>query len=1362
MNKHIYFRRVLCGLLAFMLLGSIVFAAFAVEEKEEMHIRSAEDLFELSHDCRWDAWSRDREIYLDTDISLSGLDFTPIRYFDGTFHGNGHTISGLNLAGNVSPCGLFSEVGTHATVEKLNVQGDILPAGSGDAVGGIAGINSGLIAGCSFTGSVTGKNMVGGIAGQNLSTGSLLDCRTEGSVLGGAMVGGIVGNNSGNVLSAENESYVNIESTDPKLNISDLNITQILKNFNILSSDTAGVVQDSGGIAGYNTGIIGLCTNTATVGYQHTGYNTGGIAGRSSGYLYSCSNSGEIFGRKDVGGIVGQMEPYVFDEIQTDLLANLNGQYQSLTWLLNDAANDASAYGDQAAARYHYIANQFQPVADAFQSADFTDQDSLENLFNSVSGAVSQTSGTLHGLGNDLTAAGITMNSDMSAINEQITAISGATSSLIYTITNPDLSTLFTDTSDQQVDKLTYGKISECENTGNIEADRDVGGIAGQVSVEDSGNPEDDLSLNLGSTLRTEYEYKAVIISCINRGSITARKNNAGSISGMSNLGFITGCQGYGTVVSENGNYVGGIAGLNMAKIEDCWTKCRLSGEKYVGGIIGCGSSEGDTPSLVSHCVSFSQIAGCQQFYGAISGYADGDYSGNRFISDDLQGIDGLNIAGKADPADYAELLEDPTFPEDCRSFTLTFLADGEVIQEIPFDFGSSVPASQFPAVPEKEGYFGQWNIPPRDKLYNDVQVEAEYRRLDTILPSNLTRASNRAALYAEGGFDKDAIFLVSVDSAEPWDAYDQVNTPWFQQIREQLQAHLRGEAVDATVCRALVERLTLSIPDDGADSHVIRYTPPEQLSASGIRIYQDTPEGLIKLPVESIGKYNCFPVSGNKVTLVVFSTVRTGWMLLISFAALLAAAAVIFVLVRLVRKHYLKKFSRKVIQNVEKQAENLSKEKKITLFVSLVLGTACLVAAVVAFRSTPLWASMQTAKEIRSLLKAENRTYSVSVSGNLGSRTYSIEGNFCNIKEKHLTAMTVSGTPVYFTDNRVYLKNGTAYTVSDDLPGWSHIMPLVLDAYRKGEPEKEINGNKNSYRISCSGETANEIAGLILPESTHSSTAWELKEMTFALESEDTQLNCITLSCCGETHSGAPVSLICTFTPSDSVLSVPQAVTDAITRNDEPRGTLTADLLILVESWENFYAGQDVTGTLNTSANCGTLIMSDSLTYAHTMVDSTPIGRLSKNQNTVYFTEDSICDADGKPLPDELAFFSDTSKLIPLLETISLHSTFHSQAIGDMTRFTLQISPEDAAQLSQQVIGTGRKLDLEFTDGTLTITLKAGNIQSIALNCDALLTVVRTQIPANISADLILNQGCKATVIIPEAVKNTLIIPEA
>lgn len=74
--------------------------------------------------------------------------------------------------------------------------------------------------------------------------------------------------------------------------------------------------------------MIQSCTNTGSVGYEHMGYNVGGIAGRQSGYLDGCRNTGTVQGRKDVGGIAGQLEPQVTLRYNEDLLDQLWGKLE--------------------------------------------------------------------------------------------------------------------------------------------------------------------------------------------------------------------------------------------------------------------------------------------------------------------------------------------------------------------------------------------------------------------------------------------------------------------------------------------------------------------------------------------------------------------------------------------------------------------------------------------------------------------------------------------------------------------------------------------------------------------------------------------------------------------------------------------------------------------------------------------------------------------------------------------------------------------------------------------------------------------------------------------------------------------------
>ena len=155
-----------------------------------IQITCAEDLLELSRNCALDTWSQGKHVALTADISLAGTGYTPIPTFGGTFDGGGYTISGLDLSSGLTPAGVFGTLQEGAVVKDLHVTGSIEPSGHGSSIGGIAGENYGVIAACSFSGTITGTDRVGGIAGQmcirDSSTTKYMD--GHGAAVGGAIV----------------------------------------------------------------------------------------------------------------------------------------------------------------------------------------------------------------------------------------------------------------------------------------------------------------------------------------------------------------------------------------------------------------------------------------------------------------------------------------------------------------------------------------------------------------------------------------------------------------------------------------------------------------------------------------------------------------------------------------------------------------------------------------------------------------------------------------------------------------------------------------------------------------------------------------------------------------------------------------------------------------------------------------------------------------------------------------------------------------------------------------------------------------------------------------------------------------------
>ena len=155
------------------------------------------------------AWAQSKDVLitdctLTADITLTD-NWTPIgndsNRYTGTFDGEGHTISGLQISSTGNNIGLFGYVNGD-TVKKLNLE--IANIFGKFSVGGIAGYNNeGTIQGCMVSGSVSGSDWVGGIVGRN--AGTVKGCCFAGSSssvtahTSNAWVGGVVGCNYGTV-----------------------------------------------------------------------------------------------------------------------------------------------------------------------------------------------------------------------------------------------------------------------------------------------------------------------------------------------------------------------------------------------------------------------------------------------------------------------------------------------------------------------------------------------------------------------------------------------------------------------------------------------------------------------------------------------------------------------------------------------------------------------------------------------------------------------------------------------------------------------------------------------------------------------------------------------------------------------------------------------------------------------------------------------------------------------------------------------------------------------------------------------------------------------------------------------------------
>ena len=319
-------------------------------------------------------------------------------------------------------------------MRDLTVEAEVTPSAEQSRVGGIAGENAGSIENCAFSGVVVGSAAVGGIAGYN--EGTVQDCSVSGVIRGTQYTGGIAGQNAGTLLRCENRAAVNTTVTEEDITAAELEelestLYRLLKREEV--TETA-VTTDTGGIAGFSTGVIQSCTNRGSVGYAHVGYNVGGIAGRQNGYLASCDNQGSVQGRKDVGGIVGQMVPDITLQFSSNSLDQLQSELNTLQGLIDRTLTDAQSASDSVSAA---IAETRKLVALLEDTLDYNDQ-ALTQLQSFCAETKAACDAILTGLDALETAFTLIKNGpaqpDTSALRAEVAALREAVTTLEATI----------------------------------------------------------------------------------------------------------------------------------------------------------------------------------------------------------------------------------------------------------------------------------------------------------------------------------------------------------------------------------------------------------------------------------------------------------------------------------------------------------------------------------------------------------------------------------------------------------------------------------------------------------------------------------------------------------------------------------------------------------------------------------------------------------------------------------------------------------------------------------------------------------------------------------------------------------------
>lgn len=706
-------------------------------------------------------------------------------------------------------------------------------------IGGICGINDGVLENCLNDAEIGYKNVginIGGIVGNQ--SGCVIECQNIGDIFGSKSVGGIFGRfepytdisieDLDRVKDDVNEIRENVKSDiDNSWNNTINDIDSLRDRLNTDINGVLDAIRDriSSSDSGSLTGLLDSLSDSA----REISDDLGGLSESGSLLLDQLND--------ETKGSLGEALDSINNTIDTANRAgeSLNDVLQDVDNLITDV-NDAYNDGD------------WQTLSDRLDSLDgrldYIQDTMLDPISSSITSSLNAVTRTLNSIRNDSNdiadaisgplkqAETILKNAkaQIDAANEQITKIrtdikqaiekvNDILSGLFPTAKPKTIGSVISDTifmtayADEKLDlnedeiKDTLKNLTSvdidisrnvagmntddalvmyCVNSGEVTGEKDLGGIGGTIGIESAVKYGNNVTLPSGKIITPTSIVKAVVNGCISEGEVFSRNGYGGGVVGDASFGIIKNSVTETNITSDEGGYIGGIAGYSKGKIYNCAAISDLKGSDHVGGIAG----EGDT---IATCYALPRIDGVVEKSGAITGTAGGVVQNNYFIKEGLSGIDGTDYEGKAVALDYTEMTGADNIPEKMTGFSndtwymgsgdiflpqnrvlsdnsasnigaliksksaeyaafhfkVKFDIDEETVKEFTVDYNTVLNSEEIPDIEPRDGYCPQWDKDTSDPIRRNTVFKAEY--LDAV--KTLGTAEEPPLLLVEGNF---------------------------------------------------------------------------------------------------------------------------------------------------------------------------------------------------------------------------------------------------------------------------------------------------------------------------------------------------------------------------------------------------------------------------------------------------------------------------------------------------------------------------------------------------------------------------------------------------------------------------------
>lgn len=571
----------------------------------------------------------------------------------------------------------------------------------------------------------------------------------------------------------------------------------------------------------------------------------------------------------DVNDISSVVMPYI-DETNEAVSKDLD-EANKLAQNMVDNVQDAN---DGTGAILSYLNSQ-----DKLEIMNFSDN--FDKNVESLQKEVDSTIESMNKLNENAATNTDLLEEDLRNINDQMQKVSDLVMDRLENMESfAEGEDIIVDASDKDPKGELCANITGCVNEGNIDGNTNIGGITGSIGIDSL----DDNNKGLG----TKYEVAAVLLNSNNKGFVTFKNKNAGGIVGNVTAGYMEGCTSLGGIFTEEGNYLGGIAGYSSGTIVSCNSLSVLSGNEYIGGIAGSADD-------VHGCLAMNTIINSNGRIGAIMGAYKSDtdditvyHQGmsehiydNYFVSNDLYGIDNVSYTGVAEPIDYDEMISKSS---EFKQLKLYFVDEDYLpIDQMEYRYGADLTELHYPDITTDDGKYVEWEQVKDTQIISNLVVRSKIVDNVTILSSEY-KLDGKAFALAEGVFTKEAkLQIVDLSSGE-------------------------GSLPGGIPANAVVNKYAISIINGHANPNVDENTSGEyynirllQANEGKVTLYGYVDDSWQKLDAKNIGSYYQLTMPGNELTICMVTQPKSNMIVIYLVAA--GVIAVIVALLLIIKK---------------------------------------------------------------------------------------------------------------------------------------------------------------------------------------------------------------------------------------------------------------------------------------------------------------------------------------------------------------------------------------------------------------------------------------------------------------------------